>query len=632
MAFSSRETTAPAPSHSLAGLDGAVIRPWTPLQKKLVHLLASLSMIASVAYIGWRVVATVSWSAWWVSVPFFVLEAHLVFRMILTVAELWDTDSGPTAEPVDEVPGRVAVLIATYNEGPEILLPTIAAALALAPEHETWVLDDGRRPEVEAMALELGARYLTRDDNRHAKAGNLNHALGIVEADFVAVLDADHVPERNFLRHTLGYFDDPGVALVQTPQEFYNGDSFIHQDGGSRHDEQFFHRVIMPGKNRCNAAFWCGTNAVLRVSALRWIGGVSTATITEDMHTTVRLHRTGWRTVHHNEVLARGLAPRNYAEFRTQRWRWGAGSMQSVAIENPLLSSGLSLGQRFMYGASALSWFDSWRTLGLHLIPPVVLLTGVAPVSASIKTLAAVLVVVHGLQLVTSRILSRGRLRLGSTLIFELLKMPANVSSSLVYLRPRKLSFAVTPKGRTGDGRQRHTVPTLFWLLLGLDVAAWLWATLSLAGLTPYQPARPDLVIAGVAWLLMNTVMLSLAIDRVRRNRYSSERRAGHRVRVVAPARVNRQAAQLEDVSLVGASIISKGCDDIEVGDVVRVDMKVGDQVASLEAHVRQRASTNMAGVSRLGVEYLPGQWGDRACLATGLFNEGMTSELVPAP
>ena len=533
---------------------------------------------------------------------------------------------------VDVAPGRVAVLIATYNEGPEILLPTVTAALALGPEHETWVLDDGNRPAVEAMATELGARYLARSDNRDAKAGNLNNALTVVRADFIAVLDADHVPEQNFLRHTLGYFEDSSVALVQTPQEFYNGDSFIHHGDGSRHDEQFFHRVIMPGKNRCNAAFWCGTNAVLRVEALRWIGGVSTETITEDMHTTVRLHRTGWRTVHHNEVLARGLAPRNYEEFQTQRWRWGAGSMQSVAIENPLLSRGLSLGQRFMYAASALSWFDSWRTLGLHLVPPIVLLTGVAPVTASMTTLAVVLVIVYLLQVATSRILSRGRLRVGSTLVFELLKMPPNVSSSLVFLRPRKLSFAVTAKGRTGAQRHRHDVPSLLWMLIGLAVAAWLWATLSLAGLTPQHPTRPDLVVAGVAWLLVNTLVLVLAIDRIRRTRYSSERRVGHRVKIVAPARVNGQPARIEDISLVGALVVANGCGALELGTPVRLEVKIGDQVASLGGVVRQRSATNDTDLTTLGLAFVSGQWAERSKLANGLFDMGLTAELAGEP
>src|SRR5690606_31970248 len=114
------------------------------------------------------------------------------------------------------------VVIPTYNEGPEILVPTIAAAAALEPAHETWVLDDGERPEIEELARSLGVRDLARPTHEHAKAGNLNHALGVIDAVLMAVLDADHVAAPEFLRATLGYFADPRVALVQTPQDFYN--------------------------------------------------------------------------------------------------------------------------------------------------------------------------------------------------------------------------------------------------------------------------------------------------------------------------------------------------------------------------------------------------------------------------
>jgi hypothetical protein len=173
--------------------------------------------------------------------------------------------------------------VPTYNEGLEVLTPTVAAAVAMRVAHETWVLDDGDRPEVARLAADLGAHYLTRPTHEHAKAGNLNHALGKIEADFIGVLDADHVASPDFLVHTLGYFDDPGIALVQTPQDFYNLESFEHERGGATraltdpdlagterfHEQALFYRVLQPGKNRWGGAFWCGTGAVpIRADAL----------------------------------------------------------------------------------------------------------------------------------------------------------------------------------------------------------------------------------------------------------------------------------------------------------------------------------------------------------------------------
>src|SRR5690606_3900041 len=156
----------------------------------------------------------------------------------------------PARRPLRRIPS-IAVVIPTVNEGPEILVPTIAAAVAMEPVHETWVLDDGNRPEIEELAAKLGARYLARPTHEHAKAGNLNRALGVIDAEILAVLDADHVAAPEFLRATLGYFSDPRVALVQTPQDFYNVTSFEHGPGETYgepfHEQTLFYRLLQPG-------------------------------------------------------------------------------------------------------------------------------------------------------------------------------------------------------------------------------------------------------------------------------------------------------------------------------------------------------------------------------------------------
>ncbi len=117
---------------------------------------------------------------------------------------------------------------------------------------------------------------------------------------------ADHVAEPELLEKTLGYFDDPRVALVQTPQDFYNLGSFEYF--GPHNEQNVFYRILQPARNRWNAAFWCGTGGIVRLRALRQVGGLATESITEDIHTTIRLHRAGWKTVYHNEPHARGLA------------------------------------------------------------------------------------------------------------------------------------------------------------------------------------------------------------------------------------------------------------------------------------------------------------------------------------
>ena len=220
---------------------------------------------------------------------------------------------------------KVDVFVTTYNESPSLLGHTLRAAVQMDYPHQTWLLDDGDNSEMEALAKELGCRYLARKTKKDAKAGNLNNALGHSSADFIAVFDADHVPNKDFLNRTLGFFRDENVAFVQTPQDFYNLDSYQHR----RHkrlsyiwtEQSLFFRIIQRGKDRWNAAFFCGSCAVLRVSVLKRIGGFAVETVTEDLHTSIRIHKLGYKSVYISESLAYGLAPDSIDTFLSQQ-RW----------------------------------------------------------------------------------------------------------------------------------------------------------------------------------------------------------------------------------------------------------------------------------------------------------------------
>lgn len=164
------------------------------------------------------------------SLAFVILSRTLDRKPEATMNDLWWLKAGH-AEP------HVDVLIATYNEDAEILERTINGALAL--EHSrlrVWVLDDSRRPWLKRTCEELGAIYLTRADNMHAKAGNINNALRRLKneeqrPDYVVILDADFVPHTNFVRRSLALFHAADVGLVQTPQHFFNADPIQYNLG-----------------------------------------------------------------------------------------------------------------------------------------------------------------------------------------------------------------------------------------------------------------------------------------------------------------------------------------------------------------------------------------------------------------
>jgi cellulose synthase/poly-beta-1,6-N-acetylglucosamine synthase-like glycosyltransferase len=616
-----------------------------------IRAIAILALMVTATYLVWRVGWTLALDVWWVSIPLFVLEVHAAIGLGLFTFSLWDLDRRPDTRDVYAIDARVAVLIPTYDEGIEVLMPTVAAAMAMRVDHATWVLDDGDRPAVADLARALGAQYLARPTHEHAKAGNVNHALPIVDADFVAILDADHVADAEFLVRTLGYFDDPGVALVQTPQDFYNVSSFEHEEGGVTraatdgsvverfHEQALFYRVLQPAKNRWGGAFWCGTGAVVRTTALAAVGGVATETITEDIHTTIRLHRQGWKTVYHNEVLARGLAASDAATYQLQRHRWGTGAMQVLRTENPMTVPGLRLAQRLSYASTLLGWFDAWRSLGYLVLPVVVIATGAVPITADPLTFAIAFGASFVLAQLALRALSRGCHRPVLSVLFEFVRMTPNLLATTTLVTNRRAEFRVTPKGRTAEGRHPTHVPRLLTGLLGISVLAGAWYALTLLGVTPTTYAIPWAVHAAAFWMLVNVALIWLAIRRIRADRYAPERRSSVRFESDLPGRLDGIETWVRDLSLTGARLEVPVAATIASSTTLTIEMP-GDPALQVAGAIRARW-TESDGTTMVGFEFDDGQLHERARLALALFGrarearpvvEFVSPELRPVP
>lgn len=539
--------------------EGSLPAPEPPARKRLIRGFALSALAVSGAYLLWRATSTINLGYWWVALPMLVVEVHNAIGLLLYTIALWSVDADPPRATAPSRRWRVAVLIPTYNEPPDVLLPTIAAAVALEPAHETWVLDDGRRPEIRELAERLGARYLTRPDNRHAKGGNINHALGVIEADIIAVLDADHVPTAHFLTATLPYFDDPRVAFVQTPQDFYNLDSFEHRrrwNGQMYNEEAVFYRVIAPAKNRWSAPFWCGTCALVRVEALRSVGGVATESVTEDIHTTIRMYRAGWTGRYHNEILARGLAPEDAESYLLQRHRWAAGAMQVLRFENPISGPGLTFGQRLAFATTLFGWFDSWRTLAYIVLPVVVVMTGAVPIAAPGRIFGPFFLATLGSQFVALRLLARGHYPPILSVLFEFLRMPAVLPATLTIFRPNApRRFTVTPKGRRERIRSRARVPRLLWILAVASSLALLWVTANILGLGPLRYPVPSAAIGAAVFLAVNLGFLLGAMRRIRAAPFAGNRRAGARIEAWIPTTFEGRPCEVIDLSVTGARV-----------------------------------------------------------------------------
>jgi cellulose synthase (UDP-forming) len=236
------------------------------------RFLALLVVALGGSYMVWRWTSTIAWSAWWIAIPLVLAETYSLGESVLYGITMWNARRRPAPSPAARG-HTVDVFIATYNEPIDIVLTTAVAARNMTYPHRTWILDDGDRPEFAEAARRIGVGYIVRGPDwegrpRFAKAGNVNNALFQTSGEFIAVLDADQVPEPHFLDRVLAYFDDPEVAFVQTPQQFWN---VLPSDAlGSQ--AELFYGPIQQGKDGWGAAFFCGSNAVLRREALMALG------------------------------------------------------------------------------------------------------------------------------------------------------------------------------------------------------------------------------------------------------------------------------------------------------------------------------------------------------------------------
>lgn len=410
----------------------------------------------------------------------------------------------------------VDVFIPTYNEPLSVVRATVMGALAMdypANKMNVVVLDDGHREEFGEFAARVGAGYLTRDHNAHAKAGNINHALARTNAEYIAIFDCDHVPTRSFLQMTLGWFvRDPRLGLLQTPHHFYSPDPIERNLGQFRkipNESELFHRLIQDGNDLWNASFFCGSCAVMRRKALGEVGGIAVETVTEDAHTALRMQRRGWNSAYINIPQAAGLATESLAAHIGQRIRWARGMVQILRLENPLFGPGLSLPQRLCYFNAATHFLFAVPRLIFLTVPLVYLLLGMVNIYGySLAVFAYAFPHIVLANVANARVQRRYRFSFWSEIYETVLAPYILVPTLLALINPRLGKFNVTSKGgviRRSYFDLRIAMPFLVLLALniaGLVMAERRWMT---------DPAHHDTVLMNALWTVYNVLILSVA-------------------------------------------------------------------------------------------------------------------------
>jgi cellulose synthase (UDP-forming) len=521
----------------------------------VIRSVAVLAILASVWYLTWRATNFTN-GAVWLNVPLFLCECYAALRLWNLAFVAWTV--GPTRRPPLHATPSVDVFVPTYNESEEVLRATLTGCSAIDyPNYRVWVLDDGRRDWVRELAGRYGAYCLTRPDNQHAKAGNINAALARTNGELILALDADHVPQPQILRTLVGYFADPKLAMVQTPHEFYNRDSIQHAED-DHHEQSFFFHLIQPGRDAHGAAFWCGTGAVIRRTALVGVGGLSTATITEDFHTSLALHAAGWTSRFHDEALVYGIAPQNLEQFILQRYRWSAGNLAALRTpHSPLRRNRLTLRQRLCYLAGTVDQFSALVKVLMIWVVAGTLITGDLPMHAQPSSFAVRFTPWLVGSLLASILLGRGWLRIGFAGRFESYATSAHLRALVALVRP-DARFQVTPKediDHGGWGWARSNLEML--AMAGFLGAALLWRLAVVVGVAPgHRLPLFALIVAGLAGAYELQRLLRAA------NTLRSHRQLRHAYRTPAnlEATIGTHGPRLRvvDLSSHGAALTSR--------------------------------------------------------------------------
>ncbi|KQY45664.1 UDP-forming cellulose synthase catalytic subunit [Rhizobium sp. Root483D2] len=583
-------------------------------------------------------------------IPGFLLYLAEMYSVMMLALSLF-----VVAMPLPSRPSRAAsegkypsvdVYVPTYNEDSHLLANTLAAAKAMdypAEKLTVWLLDDGgtlqkrssanllesqtaksRHQELQTLCADLDVRYLTRDRNEHAKAGNLNNGMAHSDGELIAVFDADHAPARDFLLETVGYFeDDPRLFLVQTPHFFLNPDPVernLRTFEKMPSENEMFYGIIQRGLDKWNASFFCGSAAVLRRQALDQTGGFSGVSITEDCETAIDLHASGWNSVYVDRPLIAGLQPATFASFIGQRSRWAQGMMQILRFKFPPLKRGLSIPQRLCYMSSTLFWlFPFPRTIFLFA-PLCYLFFDLEIFTASGGEFLGYTLAYMLVNLMMQNYLYGSFRWPWISELYEYVQtvhlLPAVVSA---IVNPRKPSFKVTAKDESVLVSRLSEISRPFFIIFGVLLLALL-VTIYRVYTEPY---KADVTLVVGAWNLLNLVLAGCALGVVsERGELSATRRVKVTRRCEFGLGEQWYPATIDDVSVYGAriNVYAKtiGSPTVNTRGLIRFTPHGRETAEILPVAVR---NTQVDGdIVTMGCQYLPEAARDHSLVADLIF------------
>lgn len=549
----------------------------------LLTLLAVSSYLITRLFVGFEGSSPFSFWVLWLAELFGLLS------LALFVLNTWH--KAPSKQTSDFVLGRVATLIPTFDEDKTVVLPTILGAMEIVENDEVWVLDDGNREWLRKTCDELGVYYIARESSENAKAGNINNALRQIDAEFLFIVDADHVPNSQSAKILKRYFVDHTVGIVQSPHGFRNLDSVQHYTE-NRHDQSLFFDVLLPYREAINAAFWCGSGAMIRVRALQEVGGISTKTITEDIETSVKMERVGYKTVYHNQQLITGTAPANWESYLIQRYRWARGTIELLTSrQSPIFAKGYSLPTRLAYLSNLIHHLVPFQVMAFVVVLIAALLFGQLPIAEP----PIWLIVFWAAQIAMSMVLFKSRteksMRLGENTQNAWLNGSIFPLAWITVLIGFASKFHVTPK--TGKNSGGFASLRLMWVPVVASLALTssvvirvldLIFDLSLPNLDQWA-IPPIFVFAALELYLLNRLLWRLFWKRQHRYQW--------REPVFRPVHLGERIGILLNLSENGALVhLPKPAEGVQPEEVFELQINSGKQLIKAEMRIKHVTET----------------------------------------
>lgn len=555
-----------------------------------------LNIFCTCIYLIWRAFFTIPFEYGLVSViagvSLFLVEFLGMLEALVHYYNMYNVESHPLPSVPEHLYPDVDVFIATYNEPEDILFKTVNGCKHMRyPDKKKvhiYLCDDGRRASIRALAERMGVGYITRDNNDHAKAGNLNNALSVTSSPYIVTMDADMIPRQEFLMRTVPYFlaqelenqgkeekDQKHIGFVQSPQSFYNPDLFqyyLYSEGRIPNEQDYFYRDIQVSRNHSNSVIYGGSNTVIARRALDDIGGFFQDTITEDYGTGILIQSKGYICYAINEVLASGLSPTDLKSLISQRTRWARGVIATNRKLHVFLNKNLTIAQKCNYWASEWYWFAPLKRLIYFMSPILYAVFGYMVVKCTLWQVLLFWLPMYVTSNISLRMLSRNIRTTKWTSIYETVLFPFLLIPVLAETFGISMNtFKVTQKGKLENEAGKNLLYTIpFALLVVLSIIGIVNCVRMLFQSNTMGP------VVVLFWLIINLFTLIMAMFFVLGRNYQ---RQSERAKIAVECTIltdnDQYACDTLDVSETGIAVRMDA--PISIDDKESVTIKLSD-------------------------------------------------------